>query len=106
MSIKIDGVEYEAVQFNSEGDRDEIYDKFESARYCIVNKETGEIVDNAQGYGYKTARKAYAGFGFKGRHKNVKAHAKKRKKCRNAIGIGLTDIDPSLTRWKMKCSSV
>lgn len=85
MSIKINGVEYEAVQFKPEGNRDDIYDEFEPARYCIVNKETGEIVDDSQGYGYTTAQKAYAGFGFKGRHKNVKAYAKKRKKRRNEI---------------------
>lgn len=85
MSITIEGVEYEAVQFKPESDGNDFFDQFEPARYCIVNRDTGEVVDDAQGYGYKTTQKAYASFGFKGRHKNVKAHAKKRKKRRNAV---------------------
>lgn len=39
-------------------------------RFCIVSTETGEILDNAQGYGYKTAQKAYKGYGYKTRDKS------------------------------------
>ena len=39
-------------------------------RYCIVSIETGEVLDDAQGYGYKTAQKAYAGFAYKNRDKS------------------------------------
>jgi hypothetical protein len=39
-------------------------------RYCIVSTETGEILDDAQGYGYRTAQKAYAGYGYKNRDKS------------------------------------
>ena len=34
------------------------------ARYVIVDKETGEVLDDAQGYGYKSKPKAYAGYAY------------------------------------------
>ena len=37
-------------------------------RYVIIDKETGEIIDDAQGYGYTTAQKAYKGYGWKRNH--------------------------------------
>lgn len=39
-------------------------------RYRIVNIETGEILDDAQGYGYKTSQKAYASFAYKNHNKS------------------------------------
>lgn len=42
-------------------------------RYVIVDIETGEILDDAQGYGYKTAQKAYAGYNYKIMPKSEKA---------------------------------
>ncbi len=44
------------------------YDTTET-RFCIVSIDTGEILDDAQGYGYKTAQKAYAAFAYKNRDK-------------------------------------
>ena len=37
-------------------------------RYILVDETTGEIVDDAQGYGYTTAHKAYKGYGWKRNH--------------------------------------
>lgn len=34
-------------------------------RYVIVDIETGEILDDAQGYGYKSKEGAYKCFGYK-----------------------------------------
>ncbi|MFB5292280.1 hypothetical protein ACE4WU_05170 [Enterococcus faecalis] len=34
-------------------------------RYVIVNLETGEIVDDCRGYGFKSKPAAYACFGYK-----------------------------------------
>ena len=52
------------------------YDK----RYIVVDKDSGEILDNAQGYGYKTAQKAHAAWAYKNRNKSKdKAKAEKRK---------------------------
>lgn len=45
------------------------YDTFEM-RYCIVSTDTGEVLDDAQGYGYKTAQKAYAAFAYKNRDRS------------------------------------
>lgn len=42
------------------------YDK----RYLVIDKDTGEVLDNAQGYGYKTVQKAYAAYGWKHRDKS------------------------------------
>lgn len=36
-----------------------------TGRWMIVNKETGEILDDAQGYGYRTAQKAHAAWSYK-----------------------------------------
>ena len=42
------------------------YDK----RYVLVNIETGEIIDDAQGYGYRTPQKAFACYAYKNRDKS------------------------------------
>ena len=42
------------------------YDKL----YVIVDKETGKILDNAQGYGYKSVQNAYAAWNYKNRDKS------------------------------------
>lgn len=42
-------------------------------RYVIKDMESGEIVDDAQGYGYKSAQKAYAGWAYKSRDKSKDA---------------------------------
>ena len=42
-------------------------------RYVVVDLETGEILDDAQGYGYRTAPKAYAGYNYKIMPKSEKA---------------------------------
>lgn len=36
-----------------------------SERFVIVDTETGEILDDAQGFGYKSAPKAYAAYNYK-----------------------------------------
>lgn len=43
---------------------------YSDTRYCIVSTETGEILDDAQGYGYKSAQKAYAAYAYKHRDKS------------------------------------
>ena len=54
--------------------------KYDS-RYVIVSTETGEILDDAQGYGYRTAQKAYAGYSYKTRTpKDIK-----KKEQKNAV---------------------
>lgn len=55
------------------------YDK----RYIIVDKESGEVLDDAQGYGYKSPQKAYSAWGYKNRDKSKdKEKQQKRDKIR------------------------
>ena len=44
----------------------------------IVSVDTGEVLDDVQGYGYKTAQKAYVGYSYKNRDKS-KDKAKQKK---------------------------
>lgn len=39
-------------------------------RYIVVDKETGEILDDAQGYGYKSTQKAHAAWAYRHRDKS------------------------------------
>lgn len=40
-------------------------------RYVIIDADTGEVFDDAQGYGYKTKQKAYAAYNYKNRPKDA-----------------------------------
>ena len=51
-----------------------------SMRYFIVSCETGEILDDAQGYGYKTAQNAYKSYGYKNRDKSKDKEKRIRRK--------------------------
>lgn len=82
--------EYKAVPYNvshhkadisvdEPWDNTPIYDSSE-IRYRIISTETGEVLDDAQGYGYKTIQKAYAAYAYKTRDKSKdKEHAAKKK---------------------------
>ena len=41
--------------------------KVTEKRYVIVDADTGEVYDDAQGYGYKTRQKAYSAYNYKKR---------------------------------------
>ena len=56
---------YRAVVFKMPNNSDKA-----ERRYVIKDMESGEIVDDAQGYGYKSAQKAYAGWAYKRRDKS------------------------------------
>lgn len=64
--------EYKAIEFE--------LDKNSNMRYCIVSTKTGEILDDAQGYGYKTPQKAYAAFTYKKRDKSKDKEKLEKKK--------------------------
>lgn len=49
-------------------------------RYILVDEATSEIVDDAQGYGYKDARKAYSAFCYKHRDKTKDGEKRRIKK--------------------------
>ena len=52
------------------------YDK----RYVVIDKDTGEVLDNAQGYGYRSVQKAYAAYGYKTRDKSKDSEKRAKKK--------------------------
>lgn len=67
------GKTYKAIQSNVLSSRWE-------PRFVIISTETGEILDDAQGHGYKTAQKAYAAYGYKNRdHKGDTQKARKKR---------------------------
>jgi len=43
-------------------------------RYVIVDDETGEVLDDAQGYGYKSVQNAYRGWSYKSKSKKQQKH--------------------------------
>lgn len=49
-------------------------------RFVVVDKETGEILDDAQGYGYKTIKNAYSAYAYKTRDKSKDKERLERKK--------------------------
>lgn len=53
------------------------YDTHET-RFCIVSTDTGEILDDAQGYGYRTAQKAYSAYAYKTRDKSKDKEKRKK----------------------------
>ena len=49
-------------------------------RYVIADEETGEVLDDAQGYGYKSPQKAYAAYAYKHRDKSKDKEKKAKEK--------------------------
>ena len=80
-------------------------------RYVIKDMETGMIVDDAQGYGYKSAQKAYAGWAYKSRDKSRDAEKAEKEKViskwmkENKPFIRLLDA-LAFEEWKNTCSPV
>lgn len=50
-------------------------------RYIVVDFDTGAVLDDAQGYGYKTTQKAHAAWGYKTRTPAQKAAAEVKKRA-------------------------
>lgn len=82
---------YKAIQYKVCIHHDAVFDKYEpwnncpaydttEFRYRIVSSETGEVLDDAQGYGYKTAQKAYAAYAYKKRDRAKDKEKQEKKK--------------------------
>lgn len=53
-------------------------------RYVVIDKNTQEVLDDAQGYGYRSPQRAYAAYAYKHRDKaKDKEKAAKAKKIRS-----------------------
>ena len=81
--------------------------------YIIVDTETGEVLDDAQGYGYKTIKKAYAAYFWKNRTpeqkkqyeqltKNIKAWLKHHKSFINLLDTYALDTDTEINTKLIK----
>ena len=70
-------VDYKKIEVVRGGSEDNDF----SPRYIIIDKETGEVLDDAQGYGYKTKWNAYACFGYKNRDKSKDVEKEYKKRC-------------------------
>lgn len=76
MASKYKAVQYEVVTHHKEViDKERPWNNLSAyytseIRYRIVSTETGEVLDDAQGYGYKTAQKAYSAYAYKTRDKS------------------------------------
>ena len=57
-------------------------------RYIVVDSETGKTLDDANGYGYKSAQKAHAAFGYK---RKPHAQRKAEEKTKAAVRKWLQD---------------
>lgn len=51
-------------------------EKNHETRYVVVSVDTGEVLDDAQGYGYRTMQKAHAAYAYKTRDKSKDAQLK------------------------------
>jgi histidinol-phosphate/aromatic aminotransferase/cobyric acid decarboxylase-like protein len=50
-------------------------------RYVVVNTDTGEILDDAQGYGYKSPQNAYAAYAHKSRSRQQRKEIQKKERA-------------------------
>ena len=57
-------------------------------RYIVVDADTSKILDDANGYGYKSAQKAHAAFGYK---RKPQAQKKAEEKTKAAVRKWLQD---------------
>ena len=59
---------------------------YDERRFRIVSAETGEVLDDAQVYGYKTMQKAYAAWAYKTRDKTKDKEKKEKDRIIYSIG--------------------
>lgn len=61
-------------------DYGDFQEKHTETRYIVVDEETGEVLDDAQGYGYKSAANAHRGYSYHKKPKKQQNAIKKSKK--------------------------
>lgn len=49
-------------------------------RFVVIDTDTGEVLDNAQGYGYKSRQKAMAAWSYKNRDRSKDTEKKKKER--------------------------
>lgn len=90
-----------AVAYEVRHEPEDEYDfGYSETRYRLVNMDTDEIVDDAQGYGYKTAAGAHRAYGYKSMPKSRK---RKSLPSRNVRAASARTIRVSWTTWSTVC---
>ena len=59
-------------------------DQYRGKRFAIVDIDSGEVLDDAQGYGYKTAQKAHAAWVYK--HRDTSKDRERAAKRQHIVG--------------------
>lgn len=67
-------------------------DKYEY-RYRIVDAKSNKVIDDAQGYGFKTSQKAFACLYYKLNRNEIEANNKKFRKILDEISSKLKEFD-------------
>lgn len=50
-------------------------------RFVVIDEESGQVLDDAQGYGYKSAQKAHAAWAYKNRDRSKDAEKKAKERA-------------------------
>lgn len=87
---------------------DETMSKPYDSRYIVISETTGEVLDDAQGYGYRSPENAYRAYGYKTRDrskdraKKAKQRAIKKWARENQIFMeNMTDIALQIAKGRM-----
>lgn len=67
--------------------RSEQLSKPTDIRYVVVDRETGKVLDDAQGRGYRERKKAYAAYGFKQTEQFKQLMIEKKKRKQEQISL-------------------
>ena len=87
---KIDDSKYKVEKYQVSKSRGEY-------RYRIVDAKSNKVIDDAQGYGFKTSQKAFACLYYKLNRNEVEANNKKFRKILDEISPKLKEFDWILT---------
>lgn len=68
----------------------------QTRRYVIIDTETGQVIDDSQGYGYKTIRKAYEGFSYRFQSQKKRAEQKKIRSSLNRVLLENPELESEI----------
>lgn len=60
--------------------------RFGESRYVVVDAQTQQVLDDAQGFGYRTKRRAHTGYAYKNRYPPELQTKRQKKKYLYKIG--------------------
>lgn len=72
--------------------------------WIIIDTDTGEVLDDAQGYGYKTSQKAHAAYAYKNRTPKQAKHHNANQRKNKIWWAKHKDIANTLTQFSFEIS--